>query len=116
MISVSVEIKGMDELNAKLKKLSESLRGDVIGQSLEAGAKIIEGYAKVEVPVDTGFLRSTIQSGRQGDVAYVSASAEYASAVEYRNKPYMRPAVDNHLPEIERAIGENLKAALERAG
>lgn len=51
------------------------------------------------VPVDTGFLQSTLDAGASSEDAYAEASAEYAQYVEYGTwkmgaQPYFEPAVD----------------------
>ena len=51
------------------------------------------------VPVDTGFLQSTLDAQTSGDEAYAEATAEYAQYPEYGTwcqeaQPYFEPAVD----------------------
>jgi HK97 gp10 family phage protein len=88
-----------------------------IGQELDVvGANIVD-VAQQLVPVDTGFLQSSIyyQMIDQGTVE-VGAEAEYASYVEFGTykmapQPYLRPAIESQLPEIE----ERMKVALMNA-
>jgi HK97 gp10 family phage protein len=56
------------------------------------------------VPVDTGYLRSTIDAGEWGDGFWCEATADYAQYVEYGTsymdaQPYFEPA-------LEAAFGE----------
>lgn len=51
------------------------------------------------VPVDTGFLKSTLDAQTDGEGAYAEATAEYAQYPEYGTwcqeaQPYFEPAVD----------------------
>jgi HK97 gp10 family phage protein len=88
-----------------------------IGQELDVvGANIVD-VARDLVPVDTGFLQSSIYYRMidQGTVE-VGAEAHYASYVEWGTprmapQPYLRPAIDSQLPEIE----DRMKAALMNA-
>ncbi len=118
---IELEIRGLEQFQRQLRRLSESMRGQVVQDALMAGGYIIEGYAKTEVPVDTGFLRSSIQTARgPDDTVVVSAEAEYAAYVEYGTsrmaaRPYMRPAAEEHMPEIEQAIAAAMSDALAKA-
>jgi hypothetical protein len=52
----------------------------------EACAVFVDTFLRVAnelVPVDTGYLRSTIQAGEWGDGFWCEASADYAQYVEY---------------------------------
>jgi HK97 gp10 family phage protein len=61
------------------------------------------------VPVDTGYLRSTIDAGEWGDGFWCEATADYAQYVEYGTsymdaQPYFEPA-------LEAAFGEAMLEA-----
>jgi len=52
--------------------------------------------------------------------AIVAVAAEYGAYVEYGTarmgaQPYMRPAVDQHIPEITQAVSENLSDGIAKA-
>lgn len=71
---------------------------------------MVEADAKVFVPVDTGTLQGSIATEVDGLAAEVSATTEYADYVEYgtsrmRPQPYMNPALDKNVPQLERALG-----------
>ena len=56
------------------------------------------------VPVDTGYLRSTINAGEWGDGFWCEATADYAQYVEYGTshmdaQPYFEPALETALAE-----------------
>ena len=71
----------------------------------------IEATAKTIVPVDTGNLKNSIGSEVDGLSAEVSATTDYADYVEYGTsrmhaQPYMGPALDEHAPTFEKALGQ----------
>ena len=64
----------------------------------EAFVKTFKEEAIKLVPVDTGYLRSTIDAGTDGYRCWAEASAEYAEYVEYGTwrmeaQPYFEPAL-----------------------
>lgn len=70
--------------------------------ALEECAETFLQLARQIVPVDTGFLRSTLYSEQDGLSIYFEATAEYAEFVEYgtwkqRAQPYFRPALEEAL-------------------
>lgn len=75
----------------------------------------VEAGAKLRAPVDTGFLRSSIQTAFEGDLtAVVFVGAEYGVYVEFgttrqRAQPYLQPALE----EVSRSIGAELKQILQ---
>lgn len=61
----------------------------------------VEGAAKIRCPVDTGALRSSIQSDfeKDGMTGVIAVGMEYGPAVEFgtdrmRAQPYLTPAVE----------------------
>lgn len=79
-------------------------------RAFEAFPKIFELEAKRIVPVDTGYLRSTIKAGIEGKAyddmfCWAEATAEYAQYVEYgtwkmRAQPYFHPALNKALKQF----------------
>lgn len=68
-------------------------------EALRVCAETFLQLAQAIVPVDTGFLRSTLSSREDGSSVYFSATAEYAQFVEYGTfkqeaQPYFRPALE----------------------
>jgi HK97 gp10 family phage protein len=66
--------------------------------------------SQLATPVDTGHLRSSEGVEVIGLGFDVYATAEYAEYVELGTsrmnaEPYMGPAFDQHLPNLERALG-----------
>jgi HK97 gp10 family phage protein len=88
----------------------------IVDQELEEAAEEIQFLAQDLVPVDTGFLRSSIHVERISHLALqVRADADYAAYVEYGTRfmaaqPYMTPAVEAIWPRTQR----KLAAAIEK--
>ena len=106
-------------------------------RALEIIGGKVESYAKGLVPVDTGTLRNSIMHQVDGDTVIVGSAVHYAPYVELgtgkayspppkwmennaerghglgnynRNpKPYLRPAVENHIDEYKSVIENELK-------
>ena len=80
----------------------------------EIGGRAV-GYATAIVPVRTGNLRSSIAYDADDSQVIIGSDVPYASYVEegtyrMRPRPYLRPAIVDHLDEyreiIRRAMGE----------
>lgn len=105
---MGVEVK-IDTSN--LSRLVRDLSPGQIDQLVRAAAFEAEGRAKQSAPVDTGYLRNSIQTRVLGiGEAEVGTSAQYAAYVEMgtsrqRAQPYLVPAA--------RKAVDNLIAALE---
>lgn len=70
------------------------------------------------VPVDTGYLQSTINADTDGFFCEAEATAEYAQYVEYGTwkmsaQPYFTPAVEAGLQAFQATAGEALNEAQE---
>ena len=98
-----------------------------------------ESYAKGIVPVDTGALRNSITHRVDGDTVMVGSAISYAPYVELgtgkdydpppewmqnnaprgsgiikrsvKPRPYLRPAVENHIDEYKNVMEKELKNA-----
>lgn len=85
---------------------------------VQATAHQIEGLAKTRCPVDTGYLRNSIQTRSTGAlVAEVTVGARYGLYVEMgtvrsRAQPYLAPAVDAARPGFQAAV----RAVIRRRG
>lgn len=71
----------------------------------------IEATAKTIVPVDTGNLKNSIGSEIDGLTAEISATTDYSDYIEFGTsrmnaQPYMGPALDEHAPTFEKALGQ----------
>lgn len=108
-------------------------------RALEIIGGKIESYAKGIVPKDTGTLQNSITHQVDGDTVIVGSAVHYAPYVELgtgkeyspppewmennaprgagiinasqKPRPYLRPAVENHLTEYKNVIENELKNA-----
>lgn len=108
-------------------------------RALEIIGGKIESYAKGLVPVDTGALRNSLTHAVDGDTVIAGSAISYAAYVELgtgkeyspppewmennaprgagiisrsvKPRPYLRPAVENHLDEYKNVIETELKNA-----
>lgn len=119
MPTVSMTVRGSEQLRRNLDRLAGSQRRQAQRDGLEAGARIVETYAKINAPVDTGFLRSSITVDEVTPMqAIIAPHTDYAEHVEFGTsrmaaQPYMRPALDEHESEIVQAVEATVAAFVE---
>ena len=119
MPTVRMTITGSETLRRNLARLAGAERRQAQADGLEAGARIVETHAKLVAPVDTGFLRNSIQVDSVTPVeAIIAPHTEYAEFVEFGTsrqaaQSYMRPALDEHEREILGAIEATVAAFVE---
>ena len=116
-VEVNIEIYGEEVLQA-LQHLDEAMLRQV-QERLEHWAMEVREYARSLAPVRTGYLRSTIYATVKDWVAEIGAEASYAMFVEFgtrhmKARPYLYPAVQEHLPRLEAVIVEALSALPRR--
>lgn len=79
---------------------------------------VAEGHAKIELTnsgaVDTGNLRNSINHTENEKIMKVSTSVEYAPFIELgtvkmRARPYLKPAIANHVDEYVTILQNALK-------
>ena len=75
-------------------------------------------YSHQLVPVDTGYLRSTLEAGGGDTSCYAKTDCDYAQYVEYgtsymESQPYFTPAIEMALMEAEPAWREAEQRAFE---
>jgi HK97 gp10 family phage protein len=110
---VALKIIGLDRIREGLAEAPHELRV-VANRIVDEGMSKVTGRAKEIVPVRTGRLRNSIYQKKTGFLGWeVGASMFYAGFVEFgtrymRARPYLRPAVEEKMPEIR----EELKDAL----
>lgn len=105
-------------------ELSQSIMGEFLevevnySDACEAFCKTFLDVATDLVPVDTGYLRSTIDAQTDGFFCECMADAEYAQYVEYGTwnmgpQPYFEPALDEALDVFYELAGEAMDEARE---
>jgi HK97 gp10 family phage protein len=112
-------VRGGEQLRRNLDRLAGAQRRQAQQDGLEAGARIVETHAKVLCPVDTGFLRNSIQVDSVTPMeAIIAPHTDYAEYVEFGTsrmeaQPYMRPGLDEHEDEIVQAVRDTVAAFVE---
>lgn len=107
----------MDNLKV-IAQLETLKRIDKI-EALMTGMEVIKNEARVLVPVDTGFLRDSIDLTEAGDNSVeLVAEADYAEDVEFgttkmQAQPYFRPAIENKSDEALKKMAENIDKQIE---
>lgn len=91
---MSVDIKGLKELQEALNQLPEKIQGRPVRSAVGAAAKVVMDEARRRVPVDSGQLKKAIYRGRsrsmsaRGKETYVVAvrkgKAKYANTQKNR--------------------------------
>lgn len=119
-VEISVNVTGADELKQALAQFGMSLQQHVHKQLAEWAVRVKTKAERLS-PVRTGYLKSTIYSKLQDWTAEVGAEAEYAAHVEFgtahaRAQPFIQPAVQALLPQLEQALANALDAAKAEAG
>lgn len=99
-----------DTVTPKLLAAVPLIRSGILNGLEEAGAGM-EAEATSIVPVDTGFLQSTIYHNvDEGSLTLeLGATADYSSYVEFGTRrmaaqPYIRPAFDAHQDQLLQAL------------
>jgi HK97 gp10 family phage protein len=101
-------------VSSKIPKITAEVQAQV-ENVVRTATFLIEGGAKMRAPVDTGFLRSSIQTMFPSNLTgIVNVAAEYGMYVEFGTtrmaaRPFLLPAVALTRPKMEtmlkRALG-----------
>jgi len=119
MITIDVEMPpGVRRLIEGLPESAmQSFRSEAFPRLGQVGSSL-QMMARALAPVRTGRLRSSIELLLTSfPLGFdVSATAPYAGFVEFGTRrmaprPYMRPALDSHIFQIERAVLDSLMRA-----
>lgn len=99
---------GIRQMQTDLSKMSARAI-PVASRAIAKTALAIEATGKVNAPVDTGALESSISSDIDTLSAEIGPTVEYGGYVEEGTsrmapQPYMGPAADQHFPELEKAL------------
>lgn len=114
-LDVEFDVQGIDEFIVAVQKFDRALQEQVHAW-LYDWAQRLAAQAVCNAPVRTGYLRSTVYAEIKDWVAEVGAKATYAYFVEMgtrymRSQPFLYPAVQEFLPELE----TNIIGAIEQA-
>lgn len=119
-VEVVCDVEGVEEFKAAMERFDRSMLVHVQWQ-LENWAADVKALAKQFVPVRTGQLQNSIYARVREWVVEIGAEAAYALFVEFgtrhiQARPYLYPAIAEHLPQLERVILEALDNAKAEAG
>ncbi len=117
---MEIDIEGSEELKQGLDRLDAGLQSR-LHERLAKWAENVRAEASRLAPVRTGYLRSTIYARTREWQTEVGAEATYAANIEFgttkaQAQPFLNPAVETNLPELERFIAEALETAATEAG
>lgn len=100
MNNVTAEVRG-DAIRAALNAARDAAASEIAAR---AG-----GYARALAPVDTGALRASIVHAAENGTVTVGSSLDYAPYVELGARPFLRPALEDHLSEYREVVETALK-------
>ena len=120
MVEVACDVDGIVEFQAAMLQFDSGLQNQVY-RFLHSWAADVKAYARQLVPVKTGYLQSTIYATVQDWVVNIGADATYALFVEQGTRymsaqPYLYPAIQAYLPQLEQMILAAIDAAKAEAG
>ena len=109
-VFVRVDTRGMSAHVADLGRASKQATV-MAGKAVAKATFDCQAIAKSLAPVDTGFLRASIEASVKGLTGEVVSMAEYGIFVEYgtwkmRAQPYMGPATRKVAPKFAQAMGQ----------
>ncbi len=119
-IEIRIDLAGAEEFKQAVMRFDAETQKQ-LSERLAEWAETVKTEAARIVPVRTGYLRSTIYARTAGWQAEIGAEAAYAANVEFgtfhaRAQPFIHPAVQAHVPELEHAFLEALDVARAEAG
>ncbi len=115
-----MRVSGLVEFRDAMLRLDPALQAQVNAYLVRWAAEV-EALARKLVPVRTGYLQSTIYAIVKEWLANVGAEATYAYFVEKGTRymaaqPYIYPAVQAYLPQLEQVILAAIDAAKAEVG
>jgi HK97 gp10 family phage protein len=120
VVGVTFDIQGVDEFVAAMQHLDKAVQ-ERVRAWLYDWAQRVASEANRNAPERTGYLKSTIYAMVQDWVAEIGASAAYSYFVEFGTRymmaqPFLYPAVQQLLPELEFNIIGAIEQAKAQAG
>lgn len=112
LVSMGITVTGFPQLLATITRYADLFED--LTPSLQAAVDEGVTYAQSVVPVDTGFLQSSIGGQVNGpEEAEIFATAEYAAYVEYGTihmdaQPFLEPALEIAGKTLEEDIKSRL--------
>jgi HK97 gp10 family phage protein len=119
-LEIKCDVKGIEEFQAAMKQFDSGMQRHV-HRLLASWAADVKASARQLVPVRTGHLRQSIYAEVREWIARIGAEATYAMFVEFgtrrmQARPYLYPAIQMYLPQLEEIIREAIEQAKAEAG
>jgi HK97 gp10 family phage protein len=119
-VEINLDLAGATEFQQAIARFDAEMQRQV-QEELACWAETVKTEARRLVPVRTGYLRSTIYARLQEWTAEVGAEASYAANIEFGTRyamaqPFLHPAVQARLPELEHVLLAALDLAKGEAG
>jgi HK97 gp10 family phage protein len=126
--NVRVEVKGLPELKAELRRIPDALRQGALDAGLREAADMVRDEARVNVPTDTYHLLESLNTSkgkraRPGVVNYFVGvgNAFYGAFLEYGTDKmaahaFLRPALLSRADAAVAAVTERVRRALATNG
>ncbi len=119
-VEITIDLSGAEEFKQAIMRFDAEMQSKLSARLAEWAESVKTEAARL-VPVRTGYLRSTIYARTAGWQAEIGAEAAYAANVEFgtfyaRAQPFIQPAVQACVPELERVFLEALDLAKTEAG
>lgn len=108
---INFDVSGLDDVKDAIKSRGEKLKN--LEKALSKAGQTVKAEARALCPVDTGNLRRSIYSHRDGLECTVGTDCEYAIYVECGThkmaaQPFLYPALENKKEEIVEIIKEEI--------
>lgn len=119
----TVRLEGVDNAVRRLEDIKRRTLGRTKRQALEKSGEIVRDRAAARAPVYKGKLKGGMVSEWVPRKAYVvvgpNKDAYYGYWVEKGTskmaaKPFLRPALDESIPEVSKIIGDAFRKEMER--
>jgi len=119
-IEVKCDVKGIEEFQQAMRNFDSGIQKHV-HRLLASWAADVKASARQLVPVRTGHLRQSIYAEVREWVVRIGAEATYAMFVEFgtrrmQARPYLYPAIQMYLPQLEEIIRDSIEQAKAEAG
>jgi HK97 gp10 family phage protein len=119
-VEINCTVKGIRAFQEAMLNFDRALQRHAHRQ-LASWAADVKAEAMRRVPVRTGHLRSSIYSQISGWVVHIGAEATYALFIELGTRymgarPYLWPAIQQYLPQLEGIVSDAIEEAKREAG
>jgi HK97 gp10 family phage protein len=119
-VNMEIDVEGSEELKQALNRLDVEMQNR-LHERLAEWAEHVRAEASRQAPARTGYLCSTIFARTREWQAEIGAEAAYAANVEFgtsraQAKPFLQPAAEANLPQLEHLVAEALERAAAEAG